>query len=201
MSPIFERASAQAALAAHAASVQMHGHDFAPTAGEETISSAHSNSSRTNATGVMRVGFFQAKRTETINSMVFEAVTGAAATPTLVRYGIYSVNTSDYSLTALLASTGNDTTLLAATGPYEKALSAPFSKVAGTWYGAAILVVTAAAAPTIACALLSTANMSLPTHGRPRKVCNVSGQADLPASVAVGSMTSETGIPYVVLKP
>lgn len=74
--------------------------------------------------------------------------TAAGATPTTVKYAVYSV--AEDGAVTLLAATANDTTLLAAANtPYPKALSAPVTLAAGSTYAVGLLVVTGAATPTI----------------------------------------------------
>lgn len=146
----------------------------------------------------LRLSFFTARKTEAISSLrVVSGTTAAGATPTLVRFGVYSVDGSGNL--ALVASTPNDTTLLAgASTPYTKALSAVFNKVAGTRYAVAVLVVTAATAPTVA-GLLSTVAGEL---GRSPRICGVvTGQADLPANIVNANITDSTSDVYTALIP
>jgi hypothetical protein len=107
-----------------------------------------------------------------------------------------------WSLAELLTATPNDTGIYAAGNEeYPKDFSAPFAKVAGSWYVLGVLVVTAAAAPTVPAQLMAGTVLSAPTHGRPRKATTTTGQADLPASVAAGSLTTDSGMIYALLKP
>lgn len=117
--------------------------------------------------------------------------TAAGATPTLCRYGLYSVDASG-NLT-LVGSTVNDTTLFAGTHTvYEKAMSASVDIVAGQRYACGVLVVTAAAAPSFLGATVPTAGGATIGLEAPVRFGSVSGQADLPASVAVGSVATFT---------
>lgn len=96
---------------------------------------------------VIRLTYFTAKKTETINAV--RTITGSTAgvTPTLCRIGIYE-EAANGNLT-LVASTPNDTSLWTATyTTYTKSLSASFSKIAGRRYAVAVLVVGSATAPT-----------------------------------------------------
>lgn len=169
------------------------------TSGEETFPRMMASfTTGTLGNQLLRLSFFTARETETITSIRVDTTgTAAGATPTLIRFGIYSVDSSSGDIT-LVASTPNDTTLLAATNTrYTKALSASFNKVAGTRYAVGGLVVTAAAAPTV-----SMCAVPVPEAGEaPRVTASVSGQADLPASVAAGSLTNVTNSPYFQLVP
>lgn len=148
--------------------------------------------------GTLRLSYFTARRTETVvSARVFSGGTAAGATPTLVRVGIYSVAVNG-DLT-LIASTPNDTTLLAAQNTaYTKAFSVPWSKVAGTRYALAILVVTGAAAPTT---LGTFAAIATEAGLAPRLAAAVSGQSDLPASIAAGSLANSTNMVYGAVVP
>lgn len=133
---------------------------------------------------------FTARRSEAINTVtMWTGGTAAGATPTICRYGIYSV-AANGDLT-LVASTPNDTALWAAANTaYPKALSATWNKLAGRRYAAGILCVTAAAVPNF----IGTTGTSLSHIGTtyldaPTISSCVTGQADLPANVAVGSLT------------
>lgn len=145
----------------------------------------------------LRLTYFVAPRDMTVTTIEFSTTaTAAGATPTLVRYGLYTVDIA--GTITLAASTPNDTTLLAAaTTAYPKALSTPYALVAGQTYATAFLLVTAAALPTLASPNVVAAALS--ASGAPalsRVAGQMSGQADLPTGpVTVGSITnSGTGL-------
>lgn len=117
--------------------------------GQATFDMMHATSSNAITTQVLRLTHFRAVRTEQISTIVYTTGgTGAGATPTTIKYGIYSV-ASDGALT-LLMSTLNDTTLLAATNTqYSKVLQVPVTLVNGVRYAVGLLVVTGATAPSI----------------------------------------------------
>ncbi|HMH18059.1 MAG TPA: hypothetical protein VK572_07920, partial [Burkholderiales bacterium] len=121
------------------------------TAGESTVPRESAAATTIAATTkLLRLAFFTARKSETIKTLrVVTTATAAAATPSLIRLGVYSV--SEAGALALVASTPSDTTLLAAANTrYSKNLSATWAKVAGSRYAIGLLVVTTAAAPTIA---------------------------------------------------
>lgn len=150
------------------------------------------------ASQTLRLGYFDAFRNEGISqARVLCGGTAAGATPTLVRYGLYTV--ADNGDLTLVASTPNDTTLLATinTG-YSKALSTPYRLLVGQRYAGAVLVVTGAAAPTIGGSILGVAVDSL----GPPPICGVvSGQADLPASIVAASIAVTSSRPYIAFLP
>lgn len=178
------------------------GLDLPSAGGEETFSRINATQTATLTSQTLRVVYFRARRSETIGKLLFtSAGTAAAATPTLVRGGVYSVG-ADWSLTALLASTANDTAIYATTSTeYLRDLTTTFDKVQGSWYAVGFLVVTAVAAPTCATFSVGTSVSSAGTNGRPRLGTAITGNADLPASVAVGSLVNTTSIPYALLLP
>lgn len=137
------------------------------------------------ASGTVVLSYFTAKRTETITQVRMRTgATPAAATPTLCRIGIWSVDTNG-NLVALLASTPNDTALFAAaTTTYTKTLSAPWAKVAGTRYAIGYLVVSAAACPSIVGGTQAAGGAAGQAAAgvAPRISALVPAQADLPAS-------------------
>ncbi|HYH49649.1 MAG TPA: glycosyl hydrolase family 28-related protein [Acidimicrobiia bacterium] len=169
------------------------------TSGEETYSRRWATQTTVSTgAGTLRLTYFTARKTETINSVrVYSGGTAAGATPTLARIGVYSV-AANGDLT-LVASTANDTTLFAgANTAYTKALSAPWSKVAGRRYAIGPLVVTGATAPTV---VGYSAGNAAEAGIAPRVSGAVTGQTDLPASVAVGSVVSSGSTPYFAMVP
>ena len=108
----------------------------------------------------------------------------------MVRYGLWIRNFDD-SYT-LVASTPNDTTLLSVVNTkYPKALSVPYTKIRGRDYLVGLLIVTAAALPsivstgTLGSAPVTGIELLLPT---PTKGATIAGQADLPATIAAGTL-------------
>lgn len=138
--------------------------------------------------GTMALVYFTAKRTEAINTLtMYTASTAAAATPTLCRMGIYDV-AANGDLT-LNSATPNDTALWAAVNTaYPKALSTTFNKVAGRKYATASLIISGAAVPYFQGSFI-TAFAAIIAGLTPRRVGNLTGQTDLPASVSAGAVT------------
>lgn len=143
------------------------------------------------ASGVISLSFFTAKKTETINNIIVSTGSvAAAATPTLIRFGVYNVDSAD-NCTDLACSTANDTTLLASTQTqYTKALQAPWNKVIGRRYAFAHLVVSAAATAIMCGSSIISNNLTqVFALQTPRRFARFAGQTDLPASIPVGSQS------------
>lgn len=169
------------------------------TNGQETFPREIASSSVTQSTGVLRLGYFTARKNETaVNAVVVTAATPAGATPTLVRYGLYSV-ASNGNLT-LIASTPNDTALLSvALTVYSKAFSVSVAVNKGARYAFGVLVVTGATAPTI---VGGTQGGAAALHGlAPRLAGQMSSQTDLPSSVTAGSIVDTVSRPFGILTP
>lgn len=150
--------------------------------------------------GVMRLGYFTAARSETVTAIrAGTGGTAAAATPSLVRFGLYSIAADGTG--TLVASTANDTTLFSATGTaYTKAFSTPHAKVAGQRYAVGMLVVTATTAPSV----MGNGGIAGPITEfaqAPRLSGFIGGLADLPASFTDASLTGSAGQIYAVLTP
>lgn len=140
--------------------------------------------------GSVNLSYFTADRNMTVSSITMRTGgTAAAATPTLIRMGIYSeALTQDLTL---IASTPNDTTLFAtASTMYTKALSATVDLTIGSRYAAAMLIITGATAPTIA------AGQTVEPGILPRLMASVPTQTDLPSTVAPASLSTSGGFLY-----
>lgn len=169
------------------------------TAGETIMPRHLMTTSATFTTQSLRLGYFTAQKTESINTVgLTTAGIAAGATPTLIRFGIYSIDGSGNG--TLVASTPNDTTLLSVINTrYTKGLSAPWSKVTGQRYAIGILIVTAAATPS-AMGWASTAGHVV--FGiAPRITGLISGQADLPGSFLAGTVVASGSQALVELIP
>jgi hypothetical protein len=161
------------------------------TSGEATMPRTTLISTSALVSGTVNLTFFTARKTETITQVrVCTGTTAAGATPTLVRFGIYSEDPSTGDLT-LVANVANDTTLFAANNTeYTKALAASWSKVAGTRYAFAVLVVTGAALPTLVGPNMNNSSAQGTMLGRtPRLAGAHASQTDLQSSIANASVT------------
>ena len=147
----------------------------------------------------LRLTFFTATKTETITQIrVAMGGTAAGATPTLIRFGIYTLDGSGNG--TLAYSTANDTTLLASTssGNYTKALSASFPKVSGTRYAIGLLCVTSYTAPTL-CGhnVINGAEYLV----APTIAAGLGSQSDLPGNFTAAGLATAGYAPYVALIP
>ena len=147
--------------------------------------------------GTMYLTFFTATdRLTSTQVAVPSGGTAAAATPTLVRFGLYAVD--GIGNLTLIASTVNDTTVFAAANTYySKSWSSPVTVHKGQRYALGVLVVSAAAMPQFAG--LSTSFIVAATA--PRICGQVVSQSDLPSSVAVGSVANIGNLVYGELRP
>jgi hypothetical protein len=153
------------------------------------------------SSGALLLTYFTAQRTESITQIrTYLGGTPAGATPTLCRFGIWSVASADDALTGLVASTPNDTALFnSANAAHTKSFSATFSKVAGTRYAVGVLVVSGAAIPTfLGCGVNSS---TLDIVAVPRLSATVASQTDLPSTVAAGSLAASSRLVQFRLLP
>lgn len=145
--------------------------------------------------------FFTPAQSYTATQMVTTTGgTAAAATPTLCRMGVYTVAVNGNG--TLVAAILNDTTLFAG-GNTEYVrnfdvgggLPTSYPYVAGQRYAHALLIVSAAAMPSV---LVSGNSGSSATYARaPRLVGVISGQADLPVSFTAGGLSNEQGLVWI----
>lgn len=167
------------------------------TSGEE-IFPADDAQAGTNVTTtqVLRLSYFDCRKSESTTGVrIISGGTAAGATPTLVRIGLYLIDSSGNG--TLVASTTNDTALFASTATvYTRSWSTPYNKIRGTRLAVGVLVVSSATTPTLAGkALTSTAEVSL----APRKTGSISSQSDLPSSFTAGSVSSSFSRFYAAL--
>jgi hypothetical protein len=156
------------------------------TTGQEVFSRELLTSTKSLTSGALFLSYFTARKSETITQLrSYSSTPAAAATPTLVRFGLYTV-ASNGDLT-LVASTPNDTALYAtASTAYTKALTAGYALVKGVRYVFGVLVVSSFTVPTVTAAPAITALDS--TTQSPRMVGVVTAQTDLPSTIASGSI-------------
>lgn len=171
--------------------------------GVETLSRKQiaSNAVPLTASGRCHFTYFTPKKSATITKMaLLSGSTAAGATPTLCRVGFYTVaSNGDVALACAIAS---DTALFAGTfTEYERSLStggglpASYTFNAGQRYAAALIVVTGATLPTF----YGNATQIAAMAGRAPKIATViTGQSDLPASVAAGSLANNSAAFHII---
>lgn len=171
---------------------------WALASGNETVSRmGGATSSATLTSGYLRVVYWQARSTFVATKIgSHTGGTAAGATPTLCKMGLYSADTS-WDLT-LLAGCANDTALWAGTYAwYERALTASVQIAAGTWYAAACLCVTGAAAPNIYCDTVPLAR----SKTAPPTSALLAGQTDLAATITFASLSTNVSALYMEVLP
>jgi hypothetical protein len=166
------------------------------SSGQETIPRWAAGGSITMSSGVLRLAYFAARRSGTASGVrVVTGGTTAGATPTLIRYGLYSVDGSG-NLT-LIAATANDTSLFnVALTSIAKSFTASTAVTAGSTYAVGALVVTAASAPTVP-GILST--VAAETQQAPQLCGSLTGQTDLPSSITAGSVAATQSVIYAAV--
>jgi hypothetical protein len=140
--------------------------------------------------GRLMLHYFTAEKTETVTGIeTYTGGTAAAATPTLIRVGIYRIDAAGNG--TLVASTPNDLTLYATTyTAYLRTLTPSLAKVRGQRYAVAVLCVSAAAVPGIYSATQGGAAVSDTVLGRSPRIGGMwAGQADLPGSFTDAAIT------------
>jgi hypothetical protein len=147
--------------------------------------------------GNVRFTYFTATKTETISQIqVTSGTTAAGATPTKVRFGIYT-EAANGDLT-LVASTPNDTTLLAATSTlYTKALSVPVTLVRGQRYAFGYHIETAATVPTTMGFIISNGATAFIAP----RLAGATGSSDLPATVLNAAIGISSQLTYATFLP
>lgn len=173
--------------------------------GNESIWSRESPfvSSTVTVNQALRCNGFRCKRTGVVNSVViFSGGTAAGATPTLVKVGAYHKE-ADGSYT-LVGSSVNTTSLFSVTNnTYVVNFTAPWYKIKGEDYLIGILIVTAAALPTIQGPFTTSLNVSNSYYfPDPLKIGSLLGQSDLPNTIAAGTLVGTSpGTFHAMLRP
>lgn len=155
--------------------------------GEATIDryAASSVGGALGASNIMLTGF-TALHTETCTQITsYTTATAAGATPTLCRMCVYSVDPNT-GIIFLQAATANDPTLWSAPNTrWVSPLTTPFNKVANSFYMLGMIIVTAAAVPTMVWAGSSgVAMFTAASSAIPPVTGRVVGQSDLPTAIA-----------------
>lgn len=136
--------------------------------------------------GTVNFVYFTADQNMTVsNFSIRTGGTAAAATPTLIRMGLYSESVVG-DLT-LIGSTPNDTSLFSSTlTMYTKALSTPVDITMGNRYAFALLQVSAVAVATISGSNVQVGSSE--SAQSPRLFCILASQTDLPSSVVFNNL-------------
>jgi len=160
--------------------------------GESALPRINCGTGITLVSGTIHLSFWQAVKTEPVNTLfTTTAGTAAAATPTLCRIGIYSVDAN--SNLTLIGACANDTTIWNTTfARFNRANTTPFLKVQGQRYAHAVIIVTAVAAPVMRGYNGSIVDSNqLPFLGG-----QLAGQTDLLPTIANGVYSTISSMSY-----
>lgn len=173
------------------------------TSGQNTIPRYNCGSAVSmGASQSMRLTYFTASVSGTFTQLkTISSTTAAGATPSLCKMGLYSVDASGNG--TLVASTASDTTLWSAANTvYTSATQASYTVTKGQRYALAVLVVTAAAVPTVVGASMAGSAAANATMAEsPRLAGALNGQSDLPASFTDASLTGVASVFYGEIVP
>jgi hypothetical protein len=172
--------------------------DQAPISGEETVPLLAVPGSAAPASQSLRLSYFTARKTETITQLAMTGGgTAAAPTPTLARWGVYSIAPNGDG--TLVASIASDTTLFAsASTRYIRSLATPWSKTAGQRYAWGYLVASVATVPSI------VGNAAIPFGAAalpPRRTGAIPTQSDLPSTFTGASVGASSILLYGEMLP
>jgi hypothetical protein len=174
------------------------------SSGVATCGRRNTNGSVTLTSGDLWLSYLTSYRGSLSGGVVTQVqlrITGTAASGlTLARIGLYTVNSGTSAL-ALVASTTSDTTGWTATfGGVTKPLStgSPYTLQVGTRYALGVIFV-GTTPPTL---LQAVGSSDFALNATSPRLCGkLTGQADLPASVADASISTTGGSPYAILMP
>lgn len=142
------------------------------------------------SSGTLYLSYFRACKAATVSRWDSATTTsGFAATPTLIRAGLYSVDSLG-NLT-LQAASANDTTIgTAGSTKFGKVFATALAVDFGRWYAFGFLATSGAAMATLLGPNVAFGSQNISMLSDPRVNGIVTGQSDLPASVAFGSVAA-----------
>lgn len=168
-----------------------------PSSGFDTFPRIHATLQQTpTSSGYLMLTGFSTLTSQPFTQMsMHTGSTAAGATPTVCRFGIYTVS-DDLASGTLVAAIANDTALFAAANTmYTRSLDTggglpeSYTCVPGVRYALGLVVVSAAAMPNFVCAGLGTMSA---VHGlSPALAAHKSGQTGLPASFTSASANTK----------
>jgi len=170
--------------------------------GEETFSRRHvARTDVTITSGRMILSYFTARKSETTTKVrTMSGTNAAAATPTLCRVGLYSIDGAGAG--TLVAAVANDTTLWATSNTaYTSNLSASIAKTAGQRYAIGHLVVSATTMPNWLTGQVDSNGLRAEDAIAPRLNGYVGAQSDLPGSFTDAGVTGFSSPIYSALLP
>ena len=164
-------------------------HLLVSTGGQFALSrSANAFDNIQTTSGVLKLTYFRAQRTETISEVrAWVGAVAAGATPTRAQYAVWEA-TEDGALVAMVGSTPNDTALFSAPNQSAKtkSLSVSYQQIKERYYAVGLLVVTAAAVPQFGGTFVGVDSES----GDADRWCGqIAGLTTLPATASAGTVS------------
>lgn len=152
------------------------------------------------ATQALRLRYFTARSATPITSVATLVQVVGSVDASVARIGIWDLGVNGIDLNSLVAYTDHDAALWRTLGKRTKALHASWTPVVGQRYAVGVLVVQASGTLP---SLMFVAGLLNSNIGIEATAANVAatGQADLPASLAVASMVGIDSGPYVEFIP
>lgn len=148
------------------------------------------------SSGELHLTYFTATKTEAITSLAMYSGATAAATVTLIRWGVYSV-AANGDLT-LIAATANDTTVFNAIQTrFVRPLTTTWAKTAGTRYAIGFLVVATTMPSVYGPSDIGTTLADTLWGREPRLAAKRIGQTDLPATILATALGDSRRGPFV----
>jgi len=145
------------------------------------------------ASQVLKLTYFRCQRTETISEIrCWVGAVAAAATPTRCQFGLWTAETTG-ELTALVASTPNDTALFNAPlqSAKTKSLSSSYTLIKEQYYAVGLLVVSGAATPQFGGCFVG---VDAESGAGDRWAGQVTGQSTLPSTLAAASVADASSV-------
>jgi hypothetical protein len=154
-------------------------------------------SSGTLVSGTLYLTFWQCRKAQPTAKVRFRTSgSAAAATPTLVQAGVYTVTPRTGDLVLGPSSSNDVTKLAAANTAYDFVMTTTPTRTRGAWYATGLLVISAAAMPT--CLGINAVSAFGVSMAEPRMAAAVSGQTSLPATVSAASLSAAS--PLVIIQ-
>lgn len=143
------------------------------------------------ASGTLLLAYFTARQAADVLTATVWVTTAQGATPTLGKMALFTeASTGDITNVAV---TANDATMFDSTGAVSKAFTATYTLIPGQRYAFGVLAIGAGVGPTlVAAGGTGTDSEGLVLAATPRLAGVVTGQTDIPSSVATGSIAAMT---------
>lgn len=151
------------------------------------------------ASGTLYLSFFRACKAATLSRWDAATTTqGFAATPTLIRGGLYTVDSLG-NLTLAAASASDTTIGTAGSTKFGKVFATPLAVEFARWYAFGFLAVSGTTMATLLGPNVAFGSHNISMLSDPRVNGVVSGQSDLPASITAGSVAASNQLLWAEL--